>query len=466
MLVSPSALPWLLSMVYQHLSHTYPPLPLTQTSIGNSIALNTYAQTIERLKNWTPPLKLTFRSAPTKKGYLMKQSVHKKNRAVAKVVWKKRYFTLGEGTLIFSDSDSPTAKIMGEIPLMGGSVNLVPFDVAGRNCCFKVLSGVSALVVQADTVNDMFDWACALYYGMAIANGGGYVLAMEVSRLAGNKSRKEAEAEALARVTAIEEAKLAKEKAKREEQERRDREEAEEEQRRLKLKDEERKALEAEDALKAKNRLSMMLSKKAALDEVMRTAQVAVEEHSSAGVEQALESATDLDRGVAEMILSSKIIEETRGGAIEEEPEPEPEPVVYSERDLQAEAGEAGDDGEDIEPEETFAVQEVVPEKRNRSEDEENIKKVFASYAKHTEDESAIGYINVMQFSTIWRLATGVKGNLFKEMQIFNKFDSDGKGMLHEADFIQGWLNLSDTPNGDVYLRNLAKLVDKDNMLL
>jgi len=29
--------------------------------------------------------------------------------------------------------------------------------------------------------------------------------------------------------------------------------------------------------------------------------------------------------------------------------------------------------------------------------------------------------LNVMQFSTIWRLLTGDKGNLFKEMQIFHK---------------------------------------------
>ena len=178
--------------------------------IDASIALNTYAQTIERLKNWTPPLKLTFRKAPEKKGYLMKQSVHKKNRSVAKVVWKKRYFTLGEGTLLFSDTDAPNARVMGEIPLMGGAVNLVPFEVAGRNCCFRVLSGVSSLVVQADTVNEMFDWACALYYGMAIANGGGYVLAMEASRIAGSKSRKEAEA--IAKSTALQEQKLNKEK--------------------------------------------------------------------------------------------------------------------------------------------------------------------------------------------------------------------------------------------------------------
>lgn len=380
--------------------------------------MNTYSQTIERLKNWTPPLKLTFRVAPSKKGYLMKQSVHKKNRAVAKVVWKKRFFTLSEGTLIFSDSDSPSAKIMGEIPLMGGAVNLVPFDEVGRNCCFKVLSGVSQLIVQADTVNEMFDWASALYYGMALANGGGYVLAMEIARIAGNKSRKEAEADALARVAAMEEQKLAKEKARRHAQEMRDREEAEEEARRRQMKEDERKALEAADAEKAKNRLSHMLGRKAAMDDVLRKGQSALEERSSVGVEQALDSATAIDRGLAEIVLASHIIEESKSGLVEEEPEPSPEPVVHSERDMAAEGGETVEDAEDIEPEEHFRVQEAPVEARDYSQDAADLAKVFNAYAKKSEDDE--GYINVMQFSTIWRLATGVKGNLFKEMKIFN----------------------------------------------
>jgi hypothetical protein len=364
-------------------------------------------------------LKLTFRTAPTKKGYLLKQSIHKKNRAVAKVVWKKRYFTLSEGTLIFADSDSPTAKVMGEIPLMGGAVTIVPMEETGRSFCFKVLSGVSSLVVQADTVNEMYDWACALYYGMAIANGGGYVLAMEVSRIAGNKTRKQAETEALAMVSEMDEKKLAKEKARRHAQEAREREETEEEERRRQLKDSERKALEDADAEKAKNRLSQMLSKKSAMDDVMRKGQSAMEERSSVGVEQALDSAADIDRGLAEVVLSSRMIEESRGGLMEEEPEPAPEPTVQSERDMAAEAGETVEDGEDIEPEEHFVVQVAPVEARDYSQDAQDLKKVFDSYAKTADDGN--NYINVMQFSTIWRLATGVKGNLFKEMKIFNQ---------------------------------------------
>jgi hypothetical protein len=344
----------------------------------------------------------------------MKQSVHKKNRSVAKIVWKKRYFTLKEGILVFSDSDSPTAKVMGEVPLMGGSINLVPFDVAGRNCCFKVLSGVSSLVVQADTVNEMFDWACALYYGMAIANGGGYLLAMELSRISGNKTREESEAEAIAKTIALEDEKLMKEKARREEKQRLDQVEVEEEDRRRQMKEDERKVAEAADVENAKNRLSMMLDKKAAMDDVMRSGLTAVDEGSSAGVEQALDSAIHIDRGLAEMVLASKIVEETRGTVAEEEPLPELE-----EPDRVAEASEAPEDGEEIEPEETFAVD---IEQRDSSQDADALAKVFNAYAKHSDEDDGVGYINVMQFSTIWRLATGVKGNLFKEMKIFNTY--------------------------------------------
>jgi hypothetical protein len=48
----------------------------------------------------------------------------------------------------------------------------------------------------------------------------------------------------------------------------------------------------------------------------------------------------------------------------------------------------------------------------------DDIRRVFTVHAKTGADNK--GYINVMQFSSIWRKATANKGNLFKEMQIFN----------------------------------------------
>ena len=38
---------------------------------------------------------------------------------------------------------------------------------------------------------------------------------------------------------------------------------------------------------------------------------------------------------------------------------------------------------------------------------------------------------------------TGEKGNLFKEMQMFKKFDRQQDGVLREDDFVEGWLQLA-----------------------
>lgn len=58
------------------------------------------------------------------------------------------------------------------------------------------------------------------------------------------------------------------------------------------------------------------------------------------------------------------------------------------------------------------------------------------------------GFINAMQFSNIWRLITEEKGNLFKEMQMFKKFDRSGEGVLREDDFIDGWSKLAEEGAG------------------
>ena len=38
--------------------------------------------------------------------------------------------------------------------------------------------------------------------------------------------------------------------------------------------------------------------------------------------------------------------------------------------------------------------------------------------------------------------------------------------MLHERDFVSGWLNLAESQGGDQLIRNLKALVAKDNALL
>ncbi len=67
-------------------------------------------------------------------------------------------------------------------------------------------------------------------------------------------------------------------------------------------------------------------------------------------------------------------------------------------------------------------TQEVVDPNEGRPEiTDEQIDRVFHAYAKVTGTVS-FPTLNVMQFSTIWRLITGVRGNLFQEMKIFNQY--------------------------------------------
>ena len=52
----------------------------------------------------------------------------------------------------------------------------------------------------------------------------------------------------------------------------------------------------------------------------------------------------------------------------------------------------------------------------------EELRLLFQTYVKRSNEGA--DYINVMQFSSIYRLVTGEKGNLYSEMQMFNKYDS------------------------------------------
>jgi PH domain len=115
----------------------------------NSVVLGGYQYTIELLKNWQPPLRLGFRLAPEKAGFLLKESKSRKDPT--KRVWKKRYFCLGHGKLCYKDTQAETEPFKGEIPLMGSAVSLVPAQQAGKFFCFRFMSGVIGLTLQSAT---------------------------------------------------------------------------------------------------------------------------------------------------------------------------------------------------------------------------------------------------------------------------------------------------------------------------
>ena len=143
--------------------------------------LSSYASTIDQLKAWVPPLTLRFRQPPSKYGYLLKES--KSRRDPTKKVWKKRFFVLGGGRLCYKDQADADAAIKGEFPLMGSAVSLVSPEEIGRLFCFRLISGVSVLLVQSATERQMLEWASTLYHAVAIANGGGHILRYERDRL-------------------------------------------------------------------------------------------------------------------------------------------------------------------------------------------------------------------------------------------------------------------------------------------
>jgi PH domain len=153
---------------------------------GELVMFDSYQQTIERLTNWQPPLRLDFRKAPSKSGYLKKMSETKKG------TWKQTYFILDEGKLRFKNSDDPSEAVKREFPLLGAAVSLANYKDTGKRYCFRFLSGSTCLILRANNVAEMRDWAATLYHAIAIANGGRHVLAYERERIEAEEARQRA----------------------------------------------------------------------------------------------------------------------------------------------------------------------------------------------------------------------------------------------------------------------------------
>jgi len=91
--------------------------------------------------------------------------------------------------------------------------------------------------------------------------------------------------------------------------------------------------------------------------------------------------------------------------------------------------------------------------------------KISKALSNNTEDDTqGSRYINVMQFSSIFRCVTGEKGNLFKEMQTYQKFNVSGNGAMNVNDFVQGWLSFSRLKDDDdCILRRIKFIMSRSN---
>ena len=156
---------------------------------GVPIVDQKYYEIIATLKHWRPPLHLSFIKCPTKSGFL-KKFTKDKGRSGSKV-WRNRYFSLESGHLQYREKEHTSTK--GDIPLMGSSVSILAGPDIGERCCFRILSGVTAIILQAENHEVMMDWVTRLYHAIALANGAKYLPQLQANRAKSLAMQKEVE---------------------------------------------------------------------------------------------------------------------------------------------------------------------------------------------------------------------------------------------------------------------------------
>ena len=92
---------------------------------GVPYVLKGYADVMEKMQSWKPPLSLTFRHALRKRGYLWIKSCVIGLFSSQKPRWKKRYFQMLEGRLQYTRLPNTWGKIMDSCLLKGAMVSLV-----------------------------------------------------------------------------------------------------------------------------------------------------------------------------------------------------------------------------------------------------------------------------------------------------------------------------------------------------
>jgi hypothetical protein len=147
---------------------------------GQSCVVKSYHDTIQLLTGWKPPLRLVFRRAPERNGWL-KMMHTSRRRKVGK--WKAHYFILAEGKLSWFSADGPAAKLQGVVPMMGSAVSTQPQrwepTCPPTSLAFHIVSGITSITLQGLTMEDSLDWAARICHASAVANGGGYLLDKE-----------------------------------------------------------------------------------------------------------------------------------------------------------------------------------------------------------------------------------------------------------------------------------------------
>jgi hypothetical protein len=463
-----------------------------------------YSDVLNLLRNWHPPLKLQFREAPIKHGILNSKVMHKFSKGEDGELanfsndlwddWTSHHVSMTNGVLQFLTSstveEGMPPLLEAEISLTGSSVSLVPVERSGRLYTFRVLTGTAEVILQADDKESMMDWTGSLYHGIAIANGGGFILAQELAR--------------------------------------------------IKLMDERRRRA---NLLEAKERDAVLAAED---DRIASAITAAIENENVIALQQALQEAREVglegelidyaNEWIANLfreradLEGAEQVEMLDPAAIEtimdEIPASLPPPPLpnYSnataENDNDIAMGEmprdsladildrqsiAGspvnlkgfrtieearamlskhvtNDAFDAKNNKNNIVSEIVIPEKDMNDlydweeaTEEDLLQLFMKYSRgkamHTFENDAGQtvteeqyFITVMTFSTIWRLVTGRKGNLFKEMEIFNKLNSRGDTSMVANDFVTGWLRIGRTQ--PLVLKRIKKILAGENVIL
>lgn len=426
------------------------------TAINHDIVLfENYQDVISQLKNWAPPLTLTFRRAPEKRGYLMKKCFKRRQDEKLTVFWRKRHFELAEGKLSYKDNDNLDSKIRREINLIDASISLIP---SGDNqFYFRVMSGIIEFTMKAADIHELVEWATTLKHAIEIANGGAAIIDYMKKKMSDGNDCQRLLEEALEIIL-------------------------DEYQRQVLMNIFEHIGTRNIEGLERE--IGIAKSLEIDVEFIDFAEQFLAELKEEAQMDFTSELHDFNANADAEIVRDSLMGERASfmgtGGVltndeIEDDAEYNPEDDI----DESEEVDEGLGVGVNIAAKYNFTIPNkrsstvptVNPERalleKFLAEDknyESDIAKLYESYVKVTDEGRQ--YINVMQFSTIWRLVTGDKGNLFQEMQMFNRFDRSGDGAMAVEEFVAGFIMYSREIGSLRVLLRIKELTEGDNLLI
>jgi len=439
---------------------------------GNTVTLAAFHDATNLLSTGfqaPEPLVLQFRRAPYKQGNLSKKSATKRGGAARAAQWTDRAFLLDCGTLVIYPTENEAGAEPIRVPLKGAEVQLCQFSEYLKEYAFRVNVGSVSMILQAGSAEEALDWAASIHTAAAIASGGGFIINEEIENAGKQEAfnntlydmpaemSEEAQACVIAIGQAIENCDSAS----------------------------------LEPALQSAYANPELLEGAMAFLEVAgaRLNEIYERDHYEANDFAAYNMLCRPDEQQQEIIDEQSFLTSAMDlmGGEQGDSDDDDSDRPRSSRPKQAQSSdyrgsisatlamEMEEFDEESQYEDSMAelahlkelekLAEPDPEEVGVCANEEDLVNIFGFYKK--KDESGgDDFVSVMNFCTIWRMVTGEKGNLMREMQVFNKFDLDKNGVLEVDDFVTGFLNHSVENHTNKLLIKLHSLVEGGSHML